>query len=104
MVEKRVLWATIEDYVGLWEIPWEFGKEKEQPSRSKLTEVLSQLIDQGYVELFRCQEPYGELEKVEQSPKSFLVETTNWEEPIEGSVSIRLSATEKGQEYYKTFA
>ena len=102
MIEKRVLWAAIEDYVGLWEIPWEFGKDEEKPSISELAKTLSQFLNQGYIELFRCKEPYGNLEKIEVNPKAVLAEMTNWVEPLEGAVSIRVSATEKGQKYYKS--
>ena len=104
MIGKRILWAAIEDYVGLWEISWEFGKDAEKPSTADLTEILSQYIDQGYVELFHCKEPYGELEKIETNPKAILAESSNWKEPREGAVSIRVSATEKGQDYYKSLA
>ena len=104
MIEKRILWAAIEDYVGLWEIPWEFGKDKEQPTRTVLTDVLSRLLDQGYMEMFRCQEPYGELVKIQVDPEAILAVGTNWEQPGEGAISIRLSTTEKGQEYFNTLS
>ncbi len=104
MIEKRVLWAAIEDYVGLWEIQWEFGKDIEKPSTLELIEVLIKFHDLGVLEFFKCKEPYGELEKINTNIKVLLEDIINWKEPLVGSISIRVSATNKGQEYYKTLA
>lgn len=101
MIEKKILWATIEDYVGLWEINWEFNDGKIK--HSEIVQILMQFLKKKYVELYFCKEPYGELKKVQGNSEALIIDAKNWQEPLKGGdISVRVSATKLGERYYNS--
>jgi len=100
MLEEKILWAAIEDYAGLWEVLWEFGKEIPSIPFFEIQTTVLSLFNQGYIEVFKCKEPYGELTKIDDGCIDIFSDKTNWNPPDQYAVSIRISATERGEKYY----
>ncbi|MDR2922391.1 MAG: hypothetical protein LBU85_03485 [Treponema sp.] len=101
-ISIKVLWAAIEDYAGLWEAVWEFGNEIPPVSFNEIQTTVLSLFSNGYIELFRCKEPYGELVRITDGCIDILSDKTNWNPPELFAFSIRISATESGKSHYET--
>jgi hypothetical protein len=104
---KALLWASIEDYCGLWELVWELNtlhpnNSSQENQRIALRYVLY-FLSKDLVKLFYCQEPYGRLTEVVgiDSYVDFLQESNIWAPPLPGTRSVRVSATGAGEKYYK---
>lgn len=103
---RTVLWAAIEDYVGLWAVVWELNSialpDGEDPGQ--LARMITRdLIDRGWVEVYRCVQPYGEMTPVDAGTVPRLLgDNSNWLEPQRGTVTLHLSATETGAGAYRT--
>ncbi|MFW9928262.1 MAG: hypothetical protein ACFFD1_02615 [Candidatus Thorarchaeota archaeon] len=104
---KLVLWAAIEDYCGLWEIPWELKNLQNSFNESQLKilslEIIKFLISGGFIELFYCKEPYGDITKISDTNLycNLLNQSKYWDIPNSGDKSIRINATQKGEKLYQ---
>jgi hypothetical protein len=105
---KTILWATIEDYCGLWEIPWELKANHQDMHSNELKKlafnIISVLIKAKTIELFHCKEPYGQIDKIDNNSSYYdLLKTDKyWKVPDSEEMSIRLSATKKGEALYNS--
>jgi len=102
---KTLLWAAVEDYAGLWEAVWELRSVHPGASTESLEstaqEILTKLLVEGRIELFWCEEPYGDITLIPQAQaRQILESSTAWDEPTENAVSVRFSATEAGEDHY----
>jgi hypothetical protein len=103
---KKVLWASIEDYCGLWELVWEINTLHPNLSRKDSQHIALQcmlyLISKDLARLFYCQEPYGKMiEIVDRNIYHSLLEDLKvWKPPLPGRRSIRIYATKSGEKYY----
>lgn len=102
---EAVLWLAVEDYAGLWEVTWELRAlhshlpEKELLEKSRLTIVTFLTLD--WVQLYRCQEPYGDLTVVPAREAETVTRLdASWEMPQPEGISIRIGATPTGEEAY----
>ncbi|MFK0005178.1 hypothetical protein [Paenarthrobacter sp. NPDC090522] len=98
--QRILLWQAVEDYGGLWESPWELRALYPSASEESLVEVakkvVSELLTMGLVELYYCQEPYGEMTLLSDAEASELLSTCDiWKVPPPGAISVRFSATEE---------
>lgn len=106
-ISKNILWATIEDYAGLWEVLWEVNSltcENTYEENKKIAYVnLVDFLKKGIVDFFYCVEPYGELKKIENINEilNLLKNDKYWHEPEKNEISIRVGSTEKGKKYYE---
>jgi len=104
---KKVLWASIEDYCGLWEVVWEINtlhpNLSSKASQHVALQCILQLISKDLVKLFYCQEPYGEMMEItdKSSYPRLLQDSKSWNPPMADSRSVRVSATDSGKKYYK---
>lgn len=103
---RRILWLGIEDYSGLWEARWEAKAVRPEESDSGIDELarrsVKALVDRGYLRLFRCQEPYGDMTETDVGEAPALLEDEgSWIEPGPRTVSIRISATPAGELAYR---
>lgn len=103
---RRILWACIEDYAGLWELLWEANTEFPNECAADRELATQRLVrsfhNKGLVTLYRCQEPYGELTQIGPDQVSGLLEDRrNWEAPDIRGLSIRASATKAGEAAYR---
>ena len=105
---RRVLWACIEDYAGLWELRWElnglYGGPGADGHLAQARDLARRFLAQGWVEAYWCEEPYGELSPVAAedlgSRAQLLDDDARWEAPEPGTRGVRLSATEAGEQAY----
>lgn len=105
-ITKKILWLGIEDYSGLWEILWDLKTQdpllSEGESYEMARDALQTSIKEGYLKLYRCQEPYGELTEIpSEQAYSLVQDPKNWQEPQANSLSLRIGTTETGQEIYR---
>lgn len=103
---KTILWASIEDYAGLWDAVWELRSSHPELSTDELltraSTVVADLIARGFVALYRYQEPDGELEAIPESQYSAVLDAPDhWEPPEWGGISIRFGATAVGKQAYR---
>ena len=107
-ITKKILWLGMEDYSGLWEILWELNTLYPEISETKKYELaqntVQALIDKGYLNLYRCEEPYDKLSKVSSNEAYSLIDDfESWKEPKPNSISLRIGTTQKGEDAYKSF-
>lgn len=105
---KAILWLAIEDCPGLWEATWQLQTDHPEFDAARTVTramaVVNELLERGFVRLYRCQEPYGELSLIDNGHVSdVLAEAANWNEPGPGSVSIRFGATPAGEEAFHSW-
>src|SRR6185312_10897737 len=66
-IKQKILWATIEDYPGLWEILWEINFSINGSSITENKKIVQALLidffNKGLIEFFWCIEPYENLKK-----------------------------------------
>jgi hypothetical protein len=103
---KVILWACIEDYAGLWELLWEvnsaFPEITEDERREQCSGLLLQMLERDLVNIYQCQEPYGELIPLKISEaREVLVNRVNWKAPELNAISIRVGATLLGNEVFE---
>lgn len=103
---EKLLWASIEDYCGLWELVWEMNTLYPDNSSEKSQHMAFQgtlyLLSRDLVALFYCEEPYGSMTAIVIGDNyvDFLRDLKIWEAPSPGSCSVRVSATAAGEKYY----
>lgn len=100
-----LLWATIEDYAGLWELEWELNSLEGAPpkgaNRQAARDLLGELLGRGWVSLYWSEEPDGELSPIpsEQSTE-VLNDDKLWDPPSGWHRVVRVSATPAGEAAY----
>lgn len=100
--EKTILFAAIEDYVGLWELLWEFADQPEI-TEEEMRPAIADLTQRGLIKLYFCREPYGELSAVEfEGYEKVLANLYCWVVPGVNQTGIRASATKQGEAYYRS--
>ena len=103
---KTLLWSSIEDYCGLWELVWEFNTLHPNNSFHKNWGIAYRgvlySLSKEFIELFYCQEPYGNMTRINgiNSYVDFLQDPKIWEPPLSRARSVRISATKAGEQYY----
>jgi hypothetical protein len=104
-IEKKILWAAIEDYAGLWELSWEFATEFPENSisenRSTVLKKLLELLARKFIAFYRHKwgsESYDIINESDVSNTLFV--DANWEPPEIGQVCIVISATKLGETAY----
>ena len=101
-----LLWATIEDYAGLWELEWELNSLEGSPpqgsNRHAARELVGDLLRRGWVSLYWSEEPDGNLTPIppEQSAE-VLNDDKLWDSPSGWHRVVRVSATPAGEAAYR---
>lgn len=103
---RATLWLAIEDYSGLWEVVWELKTLRADADEAELqreaAQVVSSLLAHGLIQLYRCEEPYGEMVQIPTSEAStVLTDLAAWWEPAKNGISVRVGATAAGEEAYE---
>jgi len=104
--ERVILWLAVEEYAELWEVVWQLRSLRPRDSEADLgqvaTTVVAGLLQRGWVNLYRCEEPYGELFEIPRDEaEGLLADEASWCEPAAEKVSIRIGATASGEEVYR---
>jgi hypothetical protein len=102
---RATLWLAIEDFSGLWEVVWDMRarqtSEDDQSLIQAAREVVAELLRRGWIDLYRSQELYGELVKIEATEATRVILTPEaWQPPTKGAFSVRLGATPEGESAY----
>jgi len=104
-VERKILWAAIEDYAGLWELIWELATscpEISEPQRRSVAErVVRDLLEHNCIELYE-RRGIGEKERLVPRARwdELLSNEANWREPSTKSTEVLIGATPAGEEVY----
>lgn len=103
---QAILWLGLEDYAGLWEAVWQLRTLDQHVGESELInrarKSLRQLISRGFISVYRCQEPYGEVVEVGVPELgAILTSDESWREPMPDAVSFRFGTTPAGEFAYK---
>lgn len=101
-VERCVLWASVEDFVGLWEVVHLLAggcpevAEDERPSIARAT--VGALLERGYIRLWRRGGSWGppELLSAEQVADA-MAEIVHWQAPAPGGLNLLLASTAEGR-------
>jgi len=101
-VERCVLWASVEDFVGLWEVVYLLAggcpdvAEDERPSVARAT--VGALLERGYVRLWRREGSWGRPELLAgEQVADVLAEDIHWRAPAPGGPNVLLASTAEGR-------
>ena len=104
-IAYKILWSTIEDYVGLWEILWELNSVLTQNSskenQDKARMILSYFLEQKLVVFYKNKWGSDEIEifHIHEATK-FLQDEKYWQAPELHELCIKIGSTEKGEKFY----
>jgi hypothetical protein len=101
-IVSKILWSTIEDFVGLWEIQWELNSlQKNYNNNDTAKVILTYLLNEDLVSFYFS---YWGKEKVTEISKDevlkLLANKKNWDPPLINERCIKVGSTERGEEYY----
>src|SRR5436309_14234358 len=104
-VERRILWAAVEDYTGLWEIVWDRANLPPQSTpddRKRLAQsVLRKFIARDWIRLYREETVGGGVQPISSEEfEAEILRASNWDEPQGPTPTIRIGATSKGEAAY----
>lgn len=101
----KILWATIEDYVGLWEILWELNSllpQNDQDENKRIAvNILLYFFNKNLIVFYECR--WGTDEFLNLCLNEILKNLKNekyWNAPKLGENCIRISSTKKGERFY----
>jgi len=100
-MEEKILWAAIEDYAGLWEVLWEFGKEESAAGYNQIQTTVIGLFEKGFIELYEYNDLNNKKSKIKKDIINIINEKKNWNPPEKLGITFRISATSNGKKYYK---
>jgi hypothetical protein len=104
-IAYKILWATIEDFTGLWEIFWEINTDipnAESENKKNIKQILHKFLVDGLVVFYtgKWGSDQSDLHlDIEESVKA-LDQEENWSAPDFGKFCIKIGSTEKGEKYY----
>ena len=101
-VERCVLWASVEDFVGLWEVVHLLAggcphvAEGERPSVARRT--VGALLERGYVRLWRREGSWGRPELLSaEHVAGVLAEAIHWQPPVPDAPNVLVASTAEGR-------
>ena len=101
----KILWSTIEDFVGLWEILWELNsilpENSQEQNHDILKKILKYFLEQGLIRIYVSKWGNDELEAKDFSEAINLIENEKfWNAPAINDLCVKIGNTEKGEKYY----
>lgn len=104
-IVQKVIWSTIEDFVGLWEIEWEVNSLlPDGPvtlTRNITMKILLSFVENDLVDFYYSRWGDNLLEVID---KSQAIEIINggkyWEAPNFGELCVKVGSTKKGEKFY----
>lgn len=99
---SKVLWSTIEDFSGLWEILWELNSlEIKRNRKSTAIIILKYLYKQNLIKFYFNRWGTDKLTEVDkQEVQNLFNKEQYWKAPNFGETCIKVGSTLKGEEYY----
>ena len=104
-VVYKILWATIEDFVGLWEIHWElnslFPEKSKTDNKEVSRKILLYFLDVGLVKFYLNEWGNDDVKELRiNEAKEIINEDKYWDAPSLNDTCIKVGNTEKGEKYY----
>lgn len=101
----KILWGTIEDFVGLWEILWEINsllpQKSQEENQENIKKILCYFLEQNLVTFYLNRWGSDELEELKSDEAlKILKEEKYWNPPAINQLCIKVGSTEKGEKYY----
>jgi hypothetical protein len=101
----KILWSTIEDFVGLWEIWWEvnsyFPKQSPEENKEITKKVLSYFLENNLVTFYFGSWGSEELISINSAEVMIIIDQEKyWLPPATKDTCIKIGNTEKGDKYY----
>jgi hypothetical protein len=101
----KILWSTIEDFVGLWEILWELNSllpENSQKENQEISKkILRYFLKQDLVTIYLSKWGSDERKAKDSNEALNLIENDNyWNPPAINELCVKVGNTEKGEKCY----
>lgn len=101
----KLLWATIEEYAGLWELHWEINSTLKITSSSNkdlAKNILLLFIEKDLVKLYY--DRWGGEDQLEEISQHEAIEVLDedkfWIAPEINDLCVKVGSTKKGERYY----
>lgn len=101
-VERRILWSTVEDFLGLWEVVHLIAggcpdvAEADRPTVARST--LHALLARGWIQIWRRDGSWGRSEPLASDAAiAALFDATHWIAPGDGAPNFLAASTPAGQ-------
>ena len=103
-IVSKILWSTIEDFVGLWEILWELNSlQQKTNSRDDAIKILNFLQANKLITFYFSKWGSDELIKISEEEVSKLIANdTYWSPPELGQECIKVGSTKEGEDVYNS--
>lgn len=100
-----ILWSTIEDFVGLWDILWElntaFPENSQKENQESAKKILRYFLEQNLVTFYMSKWGCDELKELQfEEALKVLDEEKYWNAPEINELCIKIGNTEKGEKFY----
>jgi hypothetical protein len=101
-VERRILWSTVEDFVGLWEVvhliaggcPDVADEDRGRVART----TVESLLTRGWIQIWRRDGAWGQSEPLSSDAAiAALVDAAHWSAPGDGAPNFLAASTRAGQ-------
>ncbi len=100
----KLLWSSIEDFVGLWELHWEVNSNLKSDSTSNkelAKKILLHFLEVGLIKLYYDKWGDDQLQEIsKQEAIEIIKEEKFWSAPKVNDVCVKIGSTEKGEKYY----
>ena len=100
----KVLWSTIEEFVGLWEFLWEINcspKGNLTSNREIAKKLLLYFLEIGLVKLFYNKWGDEQLHEISHQESIEIIKGDKfWLAPELNDLCVKIGCTEKGERYY----
>lgn len=102
----KILWSTIEEFTGLWEIHWElnslFPQNSSEENREIGKKILIYFLETDFIRIYFDKWGVDKLKAVDKLDEvKVLNDNKFWEAPLINEICIKAGCTVKGEEVYK---
>jgi len=101
----KLLWSTIEDFVGLWEILWEVNStlpnNDEKKNKKLAKKILIYFLEAELIKIYYDKWGNDQLQEINQQEWRKIINREKfWLPPKINDVCVKVGSTEKGERYY----
>lgn len=100
----KLLWSTIESFVGLWELRWEANSivgEDASKNEDLIKKLFLYFLETGLVELYFDKWGSEELQAIDQKEAMEIIKGDDfWHPPKMNDICVKIGSTKKGEKYY----
>ena len=100
----KLLWSTIEDYVGLWELHWEVNtalKVVSNLNKEFVKKTLQYFLDANLVKFYYDKWGDAQLQEINRQEAMEIINGDRfWLPPAINDWCVKVGSTEKGEKFY----